>query len=232
MIWRIVIKFLGSAGRFVFLDDSSWSSTEGGAGCGRETGTSCTENKFLCSFSHCRCTAMCGRTWLLGPSTAVGSRWSIVKFSTPGTLSSAFWASALPQTTMWDHIRLVLNAPLVDIADIEPCVLMHILDLHSYLQGVLHLHIFCFFYHFFCKAHITESTWSVSPPKATQSTKSDSSVSRGTNSNSNFDQILWYKFKWNNRSEFVSRNLSFSIGWISGVQHFQWNPSFKNVCKH
>ena len=124
MMWRIVIKFLGSAGRFVCLDDSSWSCTEVGAGCGREAGTSRTEKKNLCSFSHCRCTAMCGRTWLLGPSTAVGSRWSIVKFSTPGTLSSARWASALPLTTMWDQIWLILNASLVDI---EPSVLMHIL---------------------------------------------------------------------------------------------------------
>ena len=62
---------------------------------------------------------------------------------------------------------------------------------------------------------LTFSTENATSPKPTRSEQLDSSVFRVTTSNSDFGFI-----------EFVLRNLSFSIWWISGVLRVQWNLSY------
>jgi len=62
---------------------------------------------------------------------------------------------------------------------------------------------------------MTVSTENSTPPKRTVSRNSDSSVSRGTNSDWDFG-LIWI----------CGETFEFWIWWISGVQYFQWNLSY------
>ena len=82
-------------------------------------------------------------------------------------------------------------------------------------------------------AYSTVSTENATSPTSTRSRNSDSSVSCGTHSN--WDHCwIWICTKESEycdlvdlQFEFIQKNLSFWIWWISWVYYFQWNLSYR-----